>query len=718
VASSGEDKGDLTIIEFEQEPRAQVTKETRINFTWTITKYPEKYLTEGIIYSLKIQDNHSGEIVHSKRFTIPTEPRTTFADIYSWPVPSNIDKGNYTSILRVPYDPPYARESRIDFAVVETLLVIQKSIDNKDKSLKGWKFKVTVDKKTRTYETNGQGEIMIPILEENAGKYYTIEEIPKDKWEPVPPNPKTVKVTKGKTITVPFINRPILTPPPTYLIIQKFNDSNQNDKVDSEDERLRYWKFIVTNPAGETRSYKTNTSGEIRIDLPREEVGDYKIVEIIKEPGWKLIKIDTDKTAPILDQGEQWIKIRVEEGKESKVRFLNYKPNTTILIQKFNDTNQNGKVDDGVDERLRGWEFKVTDPGGKTTTHFTNDIGEKRIKIPIGYEGKVYTIGEILKHNWTAITSTKQTKKVVEGKTTLFEFLNKPQTNLSIIKFYDHNQNGVQDPGDQGLAWNFTIKFPDGSIKRIRTDENGRYPLCNIPVGIYTITEEPRGCRWTSSTDMTKKVEVKGGQETIAQFRNYIAECCILPGCVWKNSDENIEVCKSVDPCSVALGKEEEVTVYLGICVDPKHIINGTKVENINVIDTLHSQFTIVDGSFSKEPKYDPIKNPDGTTTITWDISSLCCEEWRVSFNVTVAFALPIDVTDTSERITSKVIYEDPIEKDRRELSIPEGTLFIVPPPPIWCYVLGGLLVLSISIEITLELKRRKKEKSKGKEKE
>jgi hypothetical protein len=79
---------------------------------------------------------------------------------------------------------------------------------------------------------------------------------------------------------------------------------------------------------------------------------------------------------------------------------------------------------------------------------------------------------------------------------------------------------------------------------------------------------------------------------------------------------------------------------------------------------------------------------------------------------------LPIDVTDTSERVTSKVIYEDPIETGRRELSIPEGTLkFIVPPPPLppICYVLGGLLVLSISIEITLEWKRRKKEKSKEK---
>ena len=488
----------------------------------------------------------------------------------------------------------------------------------------------------------------------------------------------------------------------TLLVIRKYNDTNQNNEVDiGVDEELRGWEFNVTDPKGKTTKYTTDNNGEIKIEVPP---GNYIIEEILKGD-WSAIT-SKKQTKNVL------------KGNTATVQFLNTPiPSTLLLIQKFNDTNQNGKVDDGVDERLRGWEFNVTDPGGKTSNYTTDGNGEIKIEVPPGN----YIIEEILKRGWRAITSKKQTKNVPKGNTAIVQFLNTPQGDLTIIKFYDPNQNGVQDPGDQGLAWNFSIKFPDGSIKRIRTDENGRYRLRNILVGEYEITEEPRGCRWTSSTDMTQKDEVKGGQETIAQFRNYIAECCILPGCVWKNNDENIEVCKSVDPCSVALGKEEEeVTVNLGICVDPKHIINGTKVENISVIDTLHSQFTIVDGSFSEEPKYDPIKNPDGTTTIRWDIPSLCCEEWRVSFNVTVAFALPIDVTDTSERVTSKVIYEDPIETGRRELSIPEGTLkFIVPPqprPPIWCYLLGGLLVISVVIEITLELKRRKKEKPKEKE--
>jgi hypothetical protein len=139
-------------------------------------------------------------------------------------------------------------------------------------------------------------------------------------------------------------------------------------------------------------------------------------------------------------------------------------------------------------------------------------------------------------------------------------------------------------------------------------------------------------------------------------------------------------------------------------------------------VETLYNHFTVVEDSFSEQPR--AIKrNPDGTTTMVWYIPSLYCEEWLVSFNATPEYALPIDVTNTSGQVTSKVIYEDPIETGRRELSIPEGKLkfsFIVPPAPIHpiCYILGGLLVIAISIEIPLEWKRRKKEKSKEKEKE
>jgi hypothetical protein len=157
----------------------------------------------------------------------------------------------------------------------------------------------------------------------------------------------------------------------TLLVIQKFNDTNRNYEIDTRDEGLPKWEFKVTDHKGKTTSHFTKNNGEKRIVI---DPGEYKITEIIKEPDkWQLIKKDTK--APIVGEGKQWIKIFVEAGKESKVTFLNNfsPPPTKLIIRKFDDTNRNGRIDGG-DERLQGWEFKVTDPGGNTKPYTTTSI--------------------------------------------------------------------------------------------------------------------------------------------------------------------------------------------------------------------------------------------------------------------------------------------------------------------------------------------------------
>ena len=127
------------------------------------------------------------------------------------------------------------------------------------------------------------------------------------------------------------------------------------------------------------------------------------------------------------------------------------------------------------------------------------------------------------------------------------------------------------------------------------------------------------------------------------------------------------------------------------------------------MVETLHSQFSVVEDSISEKPK--AIRtNPDGTTTIEWDIPSLCCEEWNVSFNVTVALAMPIDVSDAYERVASKVIYEHPIEKVEIEISIPEGKLkfrFIVR-PPIIVYVIIALLIIVLALVVYMLMRKKR----------
>jgi hypothetical protein len=93
---------------------------------------------------------------------------------------------------------------------------------------------------------------------------------------------------------------------------------------------------------------------------------------------------------------------------------------STIIIQKFSDTNFNGIVDPD-EERLPGWMFIITGPNGMTTTYVTNDRGEIRIEVP---EGKYIIVERQLPPGWTSTTPATQVVNVQKGETTVIVFLN------------------------------------------------------------------------------------------------------------------------------------------------------------------------------------------------------------------------------------------------------------------------------------------------------
>ncbi len=385
VASSVEAQGKVIIKLGEYPEKLRVGEP--IVFNWNITQRP--YSAGNYCFEIIFDPWGEREVVYSEERSIPQNE--TFNDTYRWET-IEASLGEYSATIRFPCTYPRA-ESTTYFEVVETLLVIQKKLDDKDERLSRWEFKVTArGRKPKAYFTNDRGEIRIKVPREYEGKVYTIEEALPPNWSVVPSTKQTVKVPKGETKTVSFHNIPHTPtpspptptpPPPTHLIIQKFNDTNRNYEIDKGDEKLPNWEYDVTNPAGATRLYKTDIYGEIRIDIPnKEEVGDYEIVEIVKEPGWRLIKKDTD--APIVEEDEEWIVIRVEKGKESTVKFLNsFISNGTLLIHKFHDSNRN-KVYDYDEEGLGNWEFTVTQEGETVATCKTNETGFCALKLKPG----------------------------------------------------------------------------------------------------------------------------------------------------------------------------------------------------------------------------------------------------------------------------------------------------------------------------------------------
>lgn len=522
VAGSAEDQQecDEKHIAFRQNPTGMVTTGTPINFSWDITKEPSTCF-EGMPYYLEIKDNNNKRRYYNT-FKIPSGSCNIFSNNDSWVVREDEPNGSHISYLTI----PGFGGSHLDFEVVETLLVIQKYNDtnqnNKvdvgvDERLQGWEFQVTdPDKNTSTHFTDVNKEKRIKVRDEYAGKEFTVKEILQPGWRAVLPINQTVTVPKGETKTVQFLNKKINT----TILIQKFNDTNRNYEIDYGDEKLRDWKFNVTNPAGETRLYKTDAYGERLIDILDGKEGDYKIAEIIKEPDkWKPIKIDTDKTATILDQGEQWIKIRVEEGKESKVRFLNYHFKKTLVISKFYDHNLNGKRD-GREEGLENWEFEIKFPDGSVKNVPTEPDG--RIIIdnpPIG----TYTITELTtKPCWKNSSPIVRDVEITPDRGAEVEFGNYEVGNLTIYKFNDTNHNGVWDAGEVPLPnWGFKVKGPNGVIDITRyTDENGGSSV-ELPANRRYSVSETIPVGWRNSTPHTQSVYIKPCEDALVTFGNY-----------------------------------------------------------------------------------------------------------------------------------------------------------------------------------------------------
>jgi ribosomal silencing factor RsfS len=263
--------------------------------------------------------------------------------------------------------------------------------DVNEPGLQGWEFTIT-DPYGESYTKTTKREGIIYLSNVPCGNYVIREVLkPEQKdmgWYNTTPLEQPVTVKEKKTTNVVFGNRI------SRVIIIKLNDTNQNAKIDNRDERLQGWRFNVTDPEGKTTTHITNDTGEIIIGVPEYYEGKVYTIEEELWQDWKLIEKDTN--APIIEEGISWIKIRVEKDKESKVTFLNTPISKgTLLIHKFNDSNQN-QVPDYGEEGLANWEFKVAQDGRPFATCITNKTGFCVRKLEPG----IYEITEVGKEGW------------------------------------------------------------------------------------------------------------------------------------------------------------------------------------------------------------------------------------------------------------------------------------------------------------------------------
>lgn len=149
-----------------------------------------------------------------------------------------------------------------------------------------------------------------------------------------------------------------------------------------------------------------------------------------------------------------------------------------LKIVKFEDKNGNGKEDKG-EPRMKGVKFYIKGVGDFTT----DKNGEVEIK---NLDPDSYNVKEIQNkqtEGYRPSTKDEQKAKVVENKTEVVKFGNKPVTgggNIKIVKFEDRNGNGKQDAGEPRMK-GVEFKIEGYGVKK--TNKDGVINVKDIPLG-------------------------------------------------------------------------------------------------------------------------------------------------------------------------------------------------------------------------------------------
>jgi hypothetical protein len=136
------------------------------------------------------------------------------------------------------------------------------------------------------------------------------------------------------------------------------------------------------------------------------------------------------------------------------------------------------------------------------------------------------------------------TKNEAEVHTVVFG--NQPLSSIKVIKFYDLNNNKVNDDGILVPGIKFLLRAGDKNgevIDEQCTDENGCARFCGLTGGLYTVEEVlPSACHWVATTDtIIENIEVKDCQDPLEislEFGNVVTgTACFSTKGYWHNKN-------------------------------------------------------------------------------------------------------------------------------------------------------------------------------------
>ena len=355
--------------------------------------------------------------------------------------------------------------------------------------------------------------------------------------------PNTTKIYWNGGETVKASGGAACAPQTGSLSVFKYNDlDNDGERAlpsgSAGEPGLSGWSFIVTRiddalsfQAAQTWDLVTGTDALGYSEAVSLAPGTYRVCEDTPlATGWTNT-----------DPGDGYCKtVELAAGAKLTVAFGNhyYTPPTpqggVLTITKYNDLDRDGARDAG-EPGLEGWTFEIRSGGSVFATLATGSLGTAAMSVGAG----TYTVTEVHVPGWTNTDPTgesaSKTVTIVDGQTTYVAFGNARviipstrQTQLLVFKYNDVNRSGKSDDDEVGLA-GFTFLVHDASgatIATLVTAASGYASITNLPLGAYTIVEQPRsgwtntdpggaGQKWVVLTSTATMIEVQFGNAEV-----------------------------------------------------------------------------------------------------------------------------------------------------------------------------------------------------------
>ena len=320
----------------------------------------------------------------------------------------------------------------------------------------------------------------------------------------------------------------------------KFHDLNANGVRDADDAGLAGWtiKIAGTDGMGNAVSAETTTDADGNYSFSLAP-GTYTVSEVC-QAGW-----EQSLPTPTNWCGSGVYDITLESGEvDAGNDFGNYQF-ATKSGAKFHDLNANG-VRDADDAGLAGWTIKIagTDGMGNAVSAETTTDADGNYSFSLA--PGTYTVSEVCQAGWeqSLPTPTNWCGSGVYDITLESgevdadnDFGNFMPADIHAHKFFDFNENGVQDADElamEGIEFCLYEGDPAAALVSCQnSDADGMVWWMDQRPGTYTVEETlPDG--WFSTTGTSQSITLLSGETAQFEFGN-IANCVGLTPGYWQN---------------------------------------------------------------------------------------------------------------------------------------------------------------------------------------